>query len=535
MSIDHLLLLDRARLAASSTDDWIEKERLLLESLHPHQRSFVIDPGRRIAALVARRAGKTTGGRARFVRRMLRQKKAQCVYIALTRPHAEELMWAPLKDLAEQLGLEATFNETKMKMTLRRNGAELQLVGADDKREIEKLRGRKFHEAGIDEGASHPRSLLESLILRILGPALADFRGPLWIVGTPGHVLSGTFYDATRPGSDISRLYADRDLPEFRDWQRWSKHAWSLEDNTAQPQLWEEALREKEANNWSDENPIWRREYIGLWAADDTEYVYRFRSHTDDGKPWNIWTPEAKTKENPFGLPGKHRWSYVYGIDFGSGGTKREPGEAIKKGDPFALQILAFSETTPELYQAYEYVSPTRLHVTAVAKLVERLIEITGHPDGIVGDIAGSGGMILDELRDVHGIPIEAAEKKSKNDAIELLNSDLVDGLFKALPGSAFVEQAQHLQWDETGLKENKGQRNDALDATIYARRKARHQFARDPDPEPPIPGTPDALEREMEALLDRSRRKHRGEEDFFAGDDSSFDDFLRGDDGSFP
>lgn len=515
--LKHLLRQSGERRRLRSTNEFVLKEKELLDMLTPRQLDLVLDDSRRIASLVARGGGKTTAGRARFVRRMMRTPKAECVYVALTRTSAEDLMWSPLKDLAEKLELDAHFNETKLKMTLKKNGSYLQLCGADDKKEIEKLRGRPFHEVGIDEGASHKRELLEHLMFRIVGPRMGDYRGTLWVTGTPGHILSGPFYDITRNGSTISRPYADRHKPEYQNWIKWSLHQWSLQENTAMPHLWEEALIQKAANEWGEDNPIWRREYLGLWAADDTGYIYRYRKHTDDGLEWNIWVPGKKSKINPFGLPEGHEWFYIFGMDMGW-------------QDPFALVVLAYSPTCKILYHVYEY-SQRKMLVHQIAKLLNDLFATIGsYPAGMVADTTKMGGQILAELAEVHGIHVEAAEQKNKNDAIELLNSDMVDGKFKTWEGSNLEEEMLTLQWDETGLKENKAQNNHHCDATIYARRKALHQFSDD------APVKPKASEGSAEWYLEKEQEAEdraalvKSQEDEWFGDDNegNFDHMFK-------
>jgi hypothetical protein len=512
----------RREAAARDTSGWARLAQGLLDRCHERQREFVLDPGRRVAALVARGGGKTHGGRARLMRRLLRTKQAKCLFVATTRGAAEELMWSPLKAICEENQLEAKFNETKLKLTLLRNGAELRLVGADDKREIEKLRGLPFHEVGIDEAASHQAALLRNLIERIIGPRLGDFGGVLWMVGTPGHILSGPFYDVTRPGAEVSRKWDERDDPAFRDWVRWSLHTWSLQDNTFVPQNWAEALVEKEANGWSDQNPIWRREFLGQWAADDTENVYKFRPYLDDGQEWNVWTPGEKTKSNPFGLPSGHEWRFVYGVDLGH-------------HDPFALQVLAYSETSPNLYQVWEF-SKKGMTVREIAETLigpelnhdkpRGIVGLTGWPEGAVADTAGLGDMVLKELTEVYGIRLEPAEKKNKHDAIELLNSDLVDGRFKVLKGSKLMEEMQHLQWaiDDMGrLKENKAQLNNNADAAVYGRKRAQHHHSKEPAAPRPLPGTDEALDlqakdEEEAAAREPSEFDLASEGDFFGG-----------------
>lgn len=510
-----LLARQQQRVKARDTGGWDEKERILLDSCHPKQRQFVLDDGRRIAALTSRGCGKTTGSRARLLRRMLRTSKARVLFVATTREQAEHLMWGPLKDLLEKLGIEARFNETKLRCTLRRNGAILRLVGADNKHDIEKLRGQPFHEVIIDEAASHAPHLLENLLYRIIGPRLGDYGGRLVLVGTPGHVLAGPFYEATRPGTEIGRPYEDRSDPEFAGWKGWSTHHWELEDGAPyvpeMARLWKEALVEKEANGWSDDHPVWLREYRGRWAADGTENVFRYRPHLDDGHPWNQWDPERDPRTGLAKLPDdRPGWLYVYGMDLGH-------------SDPFALEVFAFNPAIGDrtLYHVYEF-HKRGMYARPIAELLlgvgddgeprpaespRGLIGETDWPVAAVADMASLGGALLKELANVYGIRIEPAEKKNKFDSIELANGDLLDGRIKILKGSVLEEQLMSLQWDVDdygNLKESRSARNDAADAFIYARRAAQHLFTDDPPPPPkPRPGSAEALEAE-EAELER-------------------------------
>jgi hypothetical protein len=496
---------------AKDTTDWATKAELVLAECHPKQRAFVLDPGRRVCALCARGSGKTTATRARFLRRMFSTHKARCLFIATTRSQAEEFMWAPLKDACEKLCIEATFNETKLKCTFKRNDAQLRLVGADDKREIDKLRGQPFHEVWIDEAASHTKYVLEHLIYRIIGPRLGDFGGMLGLVGTPSHVLTGPFYEATRPGSDKSRRWDDRNKPEFADFKGWSFHAWTMLDGAPHvpriASLWREALIEKAENQWSDQNPIWRREYLGQWAADDTENVFKFRPHLDDGQAWNVWDPPRR----PNGmaqLPTTFTdWNYVYGIDLGH-------------SDPFALVVWAYSptDTSKTIYQVYEF-ERRGMYARTIAELLigEALdsdkpggvIGATGWPNGMVADREGSGDAILAELANVYGIQIGPADQKNKFDSVELMNGDLVDGRMKILKGSQLAEQMMHLQWavDDFGkLKFDKSQRNDLCDAAMYGRRQAAHLLAQEaPPPKPRFAqlNAPDEFDEQPEDFTD--------------------------------
>jgi hypothetical protein len=299
-------------------------------------------------------------------------------------------------------------------------------------------------------------------------------------MGTPGKRLDGLFYDATRPGSPEHRAYADRDLPENAGWKKWSSHSWNITDGcaagiVAMIELYRNQLEEKARNGWSDSNPSWLREYMGQWASDDSQQVYAYRAHAADGREWNQWTPELSS--TGFAILPPHLKDIGFGI-----------GIDVGFRDAFALEVVAFSYTDPGrvLYQVYE-VYRTRLYAQAIAKLLigEELnhdryggiVGAIGWPDALVGDFAGSGGALLLELSTVYGITIEAADKpyRYKDNAIELMNSDLHDGRFKAMKGSALATEMVNLQWivgPDGKRLENKGQANHACDASLYIRNK---------------------------------------------------------------
>ena len=421
--------------------------------------------------------------------------RARCLYVATTRDQAIELLWYPLKELVDALEIRATFEEVRLRCEFTDQGSSLRLVGADDKRQIEKYRGQPFHEVWVDEAGSYPPELLEHLIDRVIGPRLGDFDGVMGLAGTPTHVLKGPFYEATRPGAETSL---------------WSVHKWTLLEGSkfvpALQRLWTRALADKEKKGWSDENPVWLREYLGRWAADDTMRVFKYRAHlmgeeakrrgVEEGTVWNQWDPERDAMGFavlPPGPDGKPRtdWLYVYGSDLGS-------------KDPYAIEIFAYSPTDPTkmLYHVYEYeqrgMYPRKIAELHLGEGLDTdkpggLIGRTDWPAGMVMDRDGAGDQIIAELANVYGVCYEAAEKKNYVDAVEILNGDLIDGRMKILKGSQLEEQMLQLQWevDEWGMvKKPRGERDDCADAAVYARRKAGHLFAEEEKkPEPHVPG----------------------------------------------
>ncbi len=472
--------------------------RRILNSAHPKQRAAIEDPAFFVTFLCTRGSGKTTAEVARMLIKMIRVPKARCVFIATTREAARTLIWDDLRDIIDRLGLssEASFAEVRLTLTLRRNGSTLRIVGADDLKEIEKLRGKSYHEVGIDEAASHPAKLLEHLIDRVLSPRMGDTDGCIALFGTPGHRLEGPFYEATRIGSPIHRPWTDRDKPEYAGWVGWSSHSWNLLDGAsyvhALQKLWDRALLNKQKEKWSDDHPVWRREYLGLWAADDTENIYKYKPHADDGSAWNQWDPPLIGALQIAKLPdGPKDWIYAVGADMGS-------------SDPFALVVLAASPSDPTrtIYQIHEFSAP-KMYAKRIAEYLlgaaldhdklGGLFGAIGWPSGMVADMTHLGPAVLDELADVYGVRFAPAEQKEKFASIELFNGDLIDGRMKILKGSEAEEQMLSLQWqaNEFGkVSEIKSQANHVADAAIYARRLLANLFANEAPP-PKMPSFP--------------------------------------------
>lgn len=524
---------ERSKKAARAKLGSLDHERAekiiakLLRDCHPKQRAFVEDPGRRVAALTARGAGKTTATLVRLLTKMLRIPRARVVFIATTREAARILIWEKLKFVTEALGIETDFKEVRLELWFPQNGSMLRLVGCDDMREIEKLRGQSFHEVAIDEAASHPKVLLEHLIDRIIGPRLGNYDGCIVLIGTPGHFLNGPFYDATRRGSEMHRPYEERFAEHYAGWIRWSSHTWNLQDGAATipdlAKLWEEALVEKAAKNYSDDNPVWRREFLGEWSADDTDTVFKYRvTH-------NQWDPIRVGSLRLAKLPEDRKdWLYGYGLDLGF-------------VDKFTCHAFAFSPSDPTrtIYHVYEFGAPG-MYPRKIAELLigegldaanpGGLIGATGYPAGMVADMAGSGESILKELLHVYGIPIAPVEKKrdDKIATIELLNGDLLDGRLKIMKGSQLETQMLALQWryDEFGKpSENKSQANDHTDAAIYARRLIAVLFER--EGAPPSTGTQSLQRRTPSHGLEPEPEPRR---DNFTGmhtDGGFFDDYA--------
>jgi hypothetical protein len=487
----------------------------MLAACHGWQQQLIEDPSRRISALVGRGGGKTTALCVRAVKRCVRQRRAHVLYFATTRLRAKDLVWYPLKDLCDRLGLvsgvDVTFNETELRCTFLRTGSVYQLSGMSDLAEIEKWRGQSYDEVQIDEGASHKHELLDVLIYQVLGPRM---RGPILIVGTAGKLLGGTFYDVTRLGSDRHAPYEDRKAGKIEA-RPWSSHWWTLEMVMALPgaakkypamlELWENALQEFEDNKWGPEHPIRKREYGAVWASDNTLNIFQYRARLDDGAPWNEWDPKrvelgpdrvaiAELPTQPDGAR-IDDWLYALAMDHGS-------------SDNFALNVFAVSPSDPDrtIYHVYCFEQPKmyarRIAILMLGPKVLTDLEIAhqtpggiigaiGWPTGMVSDVKALGQNILDELSNVYGIRVLPADQQGKHAAVELANGDLADGKVKILKDSHLAKQLEQLQWkkDEYGFPQfPKGVADHSADCFVYARRELANLFNAPTSDEKPKP-----------------------------------------------
>jgi hypothetical protein len=511
-----------ARRALSPDEQWAADVReRVIAATHPFQRRAVECRRRFITLLVGRGGGKTTTMKARNIIKLTSIRRAKLLYTAPTRPMAEELLWEPLKQSIEQLGImdDFEFAEAKLRCTCKRTGATLKLVGIDDQAEVEKQRGQPFDEVQPDEASIYKAKLLSQFLERVIGPRLGERNGTICMGGTPGHILSGPFYDYTRPGSPKHRTLeqlAERDIEEpppgytpNAEWDGWVSFAWTLKDVAelehaaelypALVNLWAEALRVKKREQWSDSNPIWLREYLGKWAADDTDMVFRYRAFLEDGRAWNQWDPFngeklagiLALKRAIAALPQEFKdWRFVDTLDMGH-------------SDPFARNVFAFSpqDVLRRIFHVFFYEQPgfyARLIAEQTLGPELRtdkpggIYEVTDWPDGAIMD---GDNATIDELKNVYGLQFEQWERNpnTKVGAIELTNGDLIDGRIKVIKGSPLEQQLLELQWAEDihgRLKENKAQANHSSDCLVIGRVKIAKLFeagivAQDAKPSP--------------------------------------------------
>lgn len=439
----------------------------MLAGAFAEQLEFINDPAKLKGALCTRRAAKSYSWGLLAVDTLQRMPGTTALYLSLTRDEAEKIFWEPvLKDINKRYRSGMKFNETKLRMRMP-NGSRLYVLGADaDEAERNKLLGQKYSIIGIDEAQGF-RTDLKALIYDILKPAVADHRGTICLMGTPGLLAKGLFFDVTTkkaPG--------------------WSLHSWSAFDNPYISENWKAEIDELKATHPGiEETPSFKRNYLGEWVVEETALVYRY----------------ALGRNDFMELPARSvgGWRYVLGCDLGH-------------EDATAWVVCAYHEHDKALF-VIDVQKEKGLDITAVSRRTEALRR--AH-DFDVLVIDGANKQAVEEMRRRHNIPWTAADKTGKYDFIEIMNSDFLAGNIKLGPNAGpLAEEYRGLIWDERKLKatgehkEHAACDNHAADATLYAWRYCYQYLSEKPPAPPPSYGTDEWHQRQAERLMAEGER----------------------------
>jgi GH43 family beta-xylosidase len=413
-----------------------ERPKFVLEEYcFDKQLEFINDPNKFKTAVCSRRAGKTEACSADLFDAAMKHPGTNCLYITLSRKNAKKIIWRALCKLQREYDPTARVDNVELTIELS-NGSMIICSGAKDESEIEKFRGLAFKKVYIDEAQAF-KSYLKELIDDVIEPALYDYDGSLSLIGTPNASCAGVFFDACH---------------QKHGFVGWSNHHWTIFDNPhikrksgkTPEQLLEATLKRKGITR---EDPSFRRESLGQWVYDGDSLIYKFDASRNTFKT----------------LPPDHDWFYILGVDVGW-------------MDADALAVLAFSDTHSNVYMVEEIIK-NKQTITELANMIKAL-ESKYQFTKKVMDAGALGKKIQEEIRQRHGIHLDAAEKQRKKEFIELLNDDLRTSRFQVKAEMTICEDYEKLQWDKTNLdkwKEDSSFHSDIADAVLYAWREAKH------------------------------------------------------------
>ncbi|MFT3838955.1 MAG: DEAD/DEAH box helicase family protein [Myxococcaceae bacterium] len=498
----------RRRLASRSAERPGSKP-VFLDEKFPAQCAFISDPAKLKTALCTRRSGKSYGAGLYLFKEAYETPGVSCLYIALTRDSAKKILWKDvLKPINRRLGLNARFNETELTATLP-NGSVIYLLGVDSaEEEKQKLLGQKYKLVVIDEAAAFTVNLHE-LVYGVLKPAVADYRGTICLVGTPGNVKAGLYYELT----------GGHDGGAASTWttRGWSGHSWSALENPYIRTNWLAEIEElKAANPTIEQTPLFQQHYLGRWVIDDSLLVYKYLPGRND---FDGTLPAFRSG----------RWHYVLGIDQGFRAT--------------AFTLVAYHDHCRELF-VLESWKRRGMDVTDMANIAREYDERYALQETVID---GAAKQAVEEMSRRHGVNLEAAEKQGKMDFIDIINSELLQGRIRISTAKwEGVQLAEHtdvgrcgtgeyvteyrcgnliseltsLVIDERALmkgkrEEHPGCENDCCDSFNYPVRKTYPYLSTPLAPPPPRPGSfefqqmrMEADRREMEEMFERERQE---------------------------
>lgn len=423
------------------------------------QRPLVVSETKRDISILPRQAGKTTAAVLRALHVAAQPSARLVTYLTKTRRNAKRLFWRPLLEYAAKVGIDIEANANHGELTLKVPHADgsyclIELLGAHDQDQVELLRGTQYDLVIVDEAALIRPSILESLLFEVIVPGCRARKGAILLIGTPGPVRFGPFYEAWVGG-------------------KWTQFRWTAWENPHTPPG---SIEEEIAQlGLKETDPRYVREYKGEWYdGRDELMVWEYQPGTNDA---DVILPTAAND------PGFQTWRFSWGIDLAS------------SQDNDALVVLGWDTKDAErrCYEVDSWQAPGTELIDDLEKVL-REKRLQWKPSAAIGDDDGHGAKkILNTLAPRLGIVF--GKKPGDIEAtVRLMNTDFRTRRLRLRRGGALAEDMLMELWEvtKTGKREIGGPRHSDLTAAArYAyvasqahRAKADPIVATDPNSE---------------------------------------------------
>jgi hypothetical protein len=390
--------------------------------LHAGQSALYYEPARFRCGLCARRWGKSYTGLA-----VLLGGQPGDVSLYFTRKFidAKAIMLPAFRDINYRFQLGLSFNLSDHTIT-EPNGAVIRLAGVKDESAAEDLRGPRYRRVVGDECGTFHSELLRYVVEDVVQPALVDSGGDLLLIGTPGPDPDPKDYWFQLTGDPVTKLPG-----------KWPTHHGTIYDNTkarVNPRVaLADILRQ---NNWTEDHPTFRREYLAEWVPDVGSLVFDYQG---------IFAPGPES-----GLT-------VLSLDFGV-------------VDHTSFTILRQKER-PQVWVMQSY-SLGGLDIYQIAEIVQGLRQ-RWRPNHIVGDEGGLGKGYALTLNRQYNIPIEPAEKRHLRARIDMGRGMLgADQVHLTEEATELHDEWKRLPWNplKTGFHDR--YKADCTDGFLYGLQK---------------------------------------------------------------
>lgn len=482
-----LLLLSNALLTMRLLVLAMWRRWAMMRSLFPEQSAAVRHSARQKAIKTPRRAGKTRVVLIDIFIDMQTHPNADYAYIALSRESAERIIWKEVEEINAEfdLGGEPVLTRGFWRFP---NGCVLYIFGADRPRWMEKFRGvGRFRVVVIDECKSFVIDL-QKFVLEVVRPALTGTRGRLWVIGTPGEVPIGFWWEVTQPDPDER----DRGYVYFE---------WDVFDN---PHMAEQVREEfdllkEQYGEEVVEQPWFLREWRGLWVTYSKDLVYHGFAMGRNTTP---------VYPRKFGEPGEH---YQPGADFGH-------------SDAYSEAVLAWNDFDDKVYIVHSWKRGTHPKLgqwkgdpVLLTEVDERMRAQAEKFSGLrQWRVDNSNPQLVKELQDKYRLPVQDAERTHKRPAIEAFNTELHAGQIVVVEPAtkACTDEMLTLKkhWVKGGTEwvEHPSQSNDGMDSVLYAWRECRHHRTKALPKDAPMIGSVEWYSMRAKEMRDKRLKGHK-------------------------
>ena len=368
---------------------------VLLRACFPEQRQAILHPARQKGIKTPRRSGKTTAVIYDFFIDALSHPNSDYAYIALTQDSAEHIVWDEIDRINKlhQLGWIPLRSKLRWEHA---NGCKIYVLGANTKDWMETFRGvGRYRRVVIDECKSY-RIDLHSFIKEVVRATLVDRLGSLWVIGTPGDVPQGFWWDVTRDDDHAER---DPGYVVF-EWDVFANihiaRQVAVEFAELKSQYGEDVVLEA----W------FRREWMGQWAVRLQSLVYDFSRVRNVVQLEDI--EEHFTPDDPIRLS----------LDFGHSDGY---AETIERGLKELGKVVVLEAWKRGLHSKLEQWQGEPVMLDEVAERCKAYLARYRNLR-IVADNANA--QLLTNLQVTYGIPVYDATKTKKQEHQQAINTE---------------------------------------------------------------------------------------------------------------
>lgn len=278
IQLDRLVHETQAYLDSKDRLDADYTEYLISRKCIPWQKEYFVDNAKRIAMQSGRRSGKTYGNALKAIKHCLEAsdlvgsvyKPRKAVIVGLTKEKVSEQYWQLLKDTVAECHIPTSKIDNADLMIYLGNGATIKLAGNNSKAEREKLRGDEYSLIIIDEAQSQQglRYLMEAIF-----EPIAYGRDSQIVLSGTGALILGSYWQEVTDGDQAAK---------------WRHYHNTMQDNPTianADEVLQQVLSDK---GWTEDEPEYQREYLGVNALDNTRTVLPNRKYYEDDDLKNI-------------------------------------------------------------------------------------------------------------------------------------------------------------------------------------------------------------------------------------------------------